>query len=114
MRALGFALAACFVVLGACRDNPNIDGSKVQASGTTCTEVCGRLNALCGYAPPDCDDDVDAAGYCQTNFDDTMLGCMATAASCQAAWECEPAPPVDYDAGDEAATDDATDDGATE
>jgi hypothetical protein len=107
--ALGFALT-----LFACRDNPNIDGSKVAASGTTCTEVCGRLEKLCGYAPPDCDDTVvDGGGYCQANFDDTMLGCMATAASCQAAWECQPAPPQDNDAGDDGASD-ATDDGATE
>lgn len=103
-----FALA-----LVACRDNPNIDGSKVASSGATCTEVCGRLVKLCGYAPPDCDDDVDAAGYCQTNFDDTMLGCMSTATSCQAAWNCEPAPPVDDDAGDDGASE-ASDDGATE
>ena len=110
-RAVGLALA-----LLACRDNPNIDGSKVQASDTTCTAVCKRLEALCGYAPPDCDDTVvDGGGYCQASFDDTMLACMATAPSCQKAWSCEPAPPADDDAGDDGATDDgATDDGATE
>jgi len=110
--ALGFALVAFAFV--ACRDNPNIDGSKVAASGTTCTEVCGRLVKLCGYAPPDCDDDVDAAGYCQTNFDDTMLGCMAAAPSCNEAWSCEPAPPVDEDAGEEAGDDSATGDAAAD
>jgi len=110
--ALGVVLATG-LVSGACRDNPNIDGSKVQASGATCSEVCKRIVALCSYAPPDCDDDVDG-GYCQTNFDDTMLTCMSTAASCQAAWECEPAPPVDEDAGEEAGDDSATGDAAAD
>ena len=106
--AVAFALAMI-----ACRDNPNIDGSKVQASGTTCTDVCKRLEALCGYAPPDCDDTVvDGGGFCQANFDDTMLACMATAPSCRDAWECSPAPPVDYDA--EAGSGDDAGDGATE
>jgi hypothetical protein len=110
-RVLGVALALLFL-FGACRENPNIDGSKVAASGTTCTEVCGRLVKLCGYAPPDCDDAVvDGGGYCQANFDDTMLTCMSTAASCQDAWNCSPAPPIDYDASD--ATDE-TADGATD
>jgi hypothetical protein len=98
--AVGFALA-----LVACRDNPNIDGSKVQASGTTCADVCTRLEALCGYAPPDCEVD---AGYCETNFDDTMLTCMAAAPSCRDAWECQPAPPPEDAAAE------ASDDGATE
>ena len=105
---LGFAMA-----LLACRDNPNIDGSKVQASVATCAAVCARLEALCGYAPPDCDDTVvDGGGYCQANFDDTMLGCMATASSCQSAWECQPAPPAGDDAGDDAS--DGADDAATD
>ena len=109
MRWRVFVVVALGLV--ACRDNPNIDGSKVQASAPSCSAVCGRLVGLCGYSPPDCDDDVDG-GYCQTYFDDTMLECMSTAVSCQAAWECEPAPPVDYDA--EASTDDAGDDAATD
>lgn len=109
MRALGIgiALATAFVLV-ACRDNPNIDGSKVATTPATCKAVCARLVDLCGYAPPDCDDDVDA-GYCQSNIDDTMLACMSTAPSCSDAWNCQPAAAVDDDAGD-----DATDDGATE
>jgi hypothetical protein len=104
MRALAFVL-----VLVACRDNPNIDGTKVQASAATCTGVCNRITALCGYAPADCDDDaVDGGGYCQANFDDTMLTCMSTAASCEDAWNCQPAPPADDDAGDDASGDDAS------
>lgn len=107
----------------ACKDNPNIDGSKVAASAATCPDVCNRLVALCGFAPSDCTDD-DAGGYCDVNLaDDTVLTCMATAASCQDAWDCPNATPPDDDAGDESSTDDdaspgddgaTTDDGATE
>ena len=103
---------AVVIALVACRDNPNIDGSKVAATAATCTDVCNRLVALCGYAPPDCDDTVvDGGGYCQANFDNTMLGCMSDAGSCQSAWECQPAPPADDDGGGD---DSSTDDGATE
>ena len=107
-------VGAAALVIAACTDNPKIDGSKVATTGATCTEVCGRLESLCGQAPPDCDD-VDG-GYCQTLFDDTMLACMSTAASCQAAWDCQPAPPPDEDAGDESTpTDDSsTDDSSTD
>ncbi len=106
----GFALT-----LIACRDNPNIDGSKVQASAATCTDVCTRIVALCGYAPADCDDAVvDGGGYCQANFDDTMLTCMSTAPSCEDAWNCEPAPPVDDDAGEASSDDDSGDDASGE
>ena len=101
--------AAFVLAIVACTNNPNIDGSKVAPTGATCTEVCPRLDKLCGHPPPDCDD-VDG-GYCQTNFDDTMLSCMSTATSCQAAWDCQPAPPVDYDAqSPEATTGDASGD----
>jgi hypothetical protein len=99
------------MALLACRDNPDIDGSKVPASAAACSGVCGRLEKLCGYAPPDCDDPTaDGGGYCQANFDDTMLGCMSDAGSCQAAWECQPSPPVDVDAGGD---EQPVDDGAT-
>ena len=107
-------IAAVFVLaLGACDDNPNIDGSKVAATGATCTEICGggdagRIQRLCGYAPPNCDN--DDGGYCQTNFDDTILACMSTAASCQAAWDCTatvttPTDDASTDAGDETSDD---------
>jgi hypothetical protein len=112
MRAFWVGATAALVI-AACRDNPNIDGSKVAASGATCPEVCNRLVALCGYAPPDCTD-VDG-GYCETNFDDTILACMSTASSCQAAWDCPTVVPVTEDAGDDGATDDSStsDDSAT-
>jgi len=112
MRAF-WVCAAAALAIAACRDNPNIDGSKVAASGTSCPEVCNRLIALCGYAPPDCSDAVDG-GYCENNFDDTINACMSTASSCQAAWDCPNAEPVDLDAGDESTTDDSsTDDSST-
>ena len=98
MRAFWVGAAAALAI-AACTSNPTIDGSKVAATGATCSEVCKRLDALCGHPPPDCDD--EDGGYCQTNMDDTMLGCMATASSCQAAWDCPLGTPVDEDAGDD-------------
>jgi len=113
---VGCALAVVAIV--ACKDNPNIDGSKVPASDTTCPAVCDRLVKLCGYAPPDCTDD-EAGGYCDVNLaDDTILSCMATATSCQAAWDCPNVTVPADDGGDEStddgATDDGGDDGATD
>ena len=98
--------AAAVLAIAACGETPNIDGSKVPASGATCPEVCNRLVGLCGHGPPDCTD-VDG-GYCETNFDDTILACMSTASSCAAAWDCPNLEPVVEDAGDEGATDDSS------
>ncbi len=96
--------------LAACEGNPNIDGSKVPASGASCPEVCTRLVSLCGYAPPNCAD--VEAGYCATNLSDTtVLGCMSTAPSCHAAWDCTgtvTTPDASYDAPDETSTGDAS------
>ncbi len=108
------AVVVLALAAAGCRDNPNIDGTKVPPSGATCPEVCTRLESLCGYAPPNCAD--DDAGYCTTNLsDDAVLSCMSTATSCQAAWDCPGTvtPPSDdaaADAIDETSTDDASTD----
>jgi hypothetical protein len=105
--------AIVVLALAACRDNPNIDGTKVAPSAATCPEVCTRLVSLCGYAPPNCAD--EEGGYCTTNLsDDAVLTCMSTAASCQAAWDCPnavttPTDDASADASDETTPDDASD-----
>jgi hypothetical protein len=115
LAAMRWVLSAIVVLaLGGCRDNPNIDGTKVPPSGATCPEVCTRLVSLCGYAPPSCAD--DDAGYCVTNLsDDAVLSCMSTATSCQAAWDCPAsvAPPPSYDAAADA-VDETSADGASD
>jgi len=82
--ALGFAFV---LLLGACRDSPNIDGTKVPklAAGAGCAQICGRIVQLCGYAPPNCDD--AGAGYCDTNFSQDQLDCMGSATSCEQVWD---------------------------
>lgn len=106
MRWLGL-----LVLLAACKDNPNIDGTQVAPIGNpdagdipTCAQICERLTKLCGYAPTsDCTDD-EAGGYCDTSLVDS-LGCMGQAASCQEAWACtENVAPPDDDASVDAAS----------
>ncbi len=102
MRWLG-----ALVLIAACKDNPNIDGSQVAPiANPTCAQVCERLTKLCGYAPTsDCTDD-EAGGYCDTSLGNS-LDCMGQAPSCQAAWECTNVAPPDTDASDDAASTDA-------
>lgn len=108
---LGVASVALVNVI-ACHDNPTIDGKSVAATASTCTDVCNRLVALCGFAPDDCTD-ADGGGVCDTTLT-PYLDCFASAASCQAAWDCPNATTPDDDAStDDASTDDAsTDDGS--
>ena len=116
--------AVAVLAIVACRDNPNIDGSKVPTVGDpdagdipTCAQICPRLAALCGYAPDDCTD-ADAGGYCDTQLaDDATLSCMGVAASCQDARDCggsEPAPTDDSGSTDETATGEGGDDSSAD
>lgn len=109
-RWLGVAVVVCIAV-AACTDNPNIDGSKVAKSASTCAGVCNRLVSLCGYAPEgdDCTD-ADGGGYCDTQMDG-YLDCFATAPSCQEAWNCFNTVTLP---DDDAATGDASDDASAE
>ena len=111
--ALGFAIA-----LFACRDNPNIDGTKVPklAAGAGCDQICSRIVELCGYAPPNCDD--AGAGYCDATFSQDQLDCVGSATSCAQVWDNETPTGCSYvapsDASTDAATDASDDDAATD
>ena len=122
MRVVGFALAAV-LVLGACRESPNINGKTVAkvAAGAGCDQICGRIAELCSYAPPECDD--AGVGYCDDNFTQEQLDCMGSADSCQQVWDDStptgclyvPETPTDDASTDDSSTDDsATGDGATD
>lgn len=70
----------------ACVDRNEIDGSTVapvgsEASPPACDAVCGRLAALCGYAPVGC------LETCEAEHDDPTRVCLGAAPSCQEALE---------------------------
>lgn len=111
MRKLGAAWlsvvlisSAAVTVVIACQSDPGINGESVATVGSptdipTCAQVCGRLAALCGYAPVDCTD-ADGGGYCDLNMTDPNerlcigygslddAGNYDMTRSCQAAWDC--------------------------
>ena len=109
---VGFAIALG-PVSWACRDNPNIDGTKVPklSAGAGCDQICGRIVQLCGYAPPMCDD--AGVGYCDDQFSQDQLDCAGSADSCQQVWDTDNPTGCQYVAPDDASTD-SSDDGATD
>lgn len=84
--SLVLAGVATFV---ACRENPDIDGSLVPKIGSesappSCSAVCARLEALCGYAPVECQ------RTCEEEGDEGVRLCRGQAASCREALDCVP------------------------
>lgn len=109
------------VVLG-CLPNPSINDSQVapdQNPTPACADICDRIEKLCGYAPEGndggCTNDT-TTGYCDLNFTQAQLQCMAEAGTCQEVWDpqtgCE-SPPY-FTTPDAGMDDGSTDDGATE
>jgi hypothetical protein len=105
MRAL-----AMLLLVGACLDNPNVNGSTVPPitnADASCVDICARIVQLCKLSPNgnNCTN-ADASGYCDTVLSGN-LACIGQATSCEQVWStadsgCSYVPPAMVDAGADA------------